>query len=34
MDAVNELLSGVEEAFDPSVLFRRVIGEPDDWQIE
>ena len=32
--ALSTLIGGVEEAFDPTVLFRRVVGEPDDWQVE
>ncbi len=33
-DAVRELIQGVSEGLDPAIRFARVIGGPDDWQID
>ena len=32
--AVRELIQGVSEGLDPAIRFARVIGDPDDWQID
>jgi len=32
--AVRELIQGVSEGLDPAIRFGRVVGEPDDWQID
>jgi hypothetical protein len=32
--AVRELIQGVAEGLDPAIRFARVVGDPDDWQID
>jgi len=32
--AVRELIQGVSEGLDPAIRFGRVVGDPDDWQID
>ncbi len=32
--AVRELIQGVSEGLDPAIRFARVVGDPDEWQID